>query len=156
MKLMMNGALTIGTPDGANVEMQAAAGAENMFIFGHSKSEVEELWARGYRSGTYYAENERLRAVIDALNRGFGGESFADISAYLLSGPGVADPYLCLADFEAYRLAHARADEALGDPMRWNRMSLCNIAASGYFSADRSIREYAERIWGLKPLQGGR
>ena len=152
MKLMMNGALTVGTPDGANVEMQAAAGAENMFIFGHSKNEVEELWAKGYRAGSYYATNERLRAILDALNRGFGGESFADISAYLLSGPGVADPYLCLADFEAYRRAHLDAATAYSDPARWNAMSLCNIAASGYFAADRSIREYATRIWGLTPL----
>ncbi len=154
MKLMMNGALTLGTSDGANVEMQEAAGAENMFIFGATKDEVEELWAKGYYAGTYYANNERLRAVLDALSVGFGGESFADISAYLLSGPGIADPYLCLADFEAYRQAHLELAAAYRDTRRWNEMSLRNIAASGYFAADRSITEYAERIWQLPRLTG--
>ena len=156
MKLMMNGALTVGTPDGANVEMEQAAGRENMFIFGHSKSEVEELWANGYRSAVYYANNERLRAILDALNVGFGGESFADISSYLLTGPVVADPYLCLADFEAYRQAQIQAADAYRDAEQWNRMSLFNIAASGYFAADRSIDEYAERIWHISPLGEGR
>ncbi|MBE6629616.1 MAG: glycogen/starch/alpha-glucan phosphorylase [Ruminococcaceae bacterium] len=153
MKLMMNGALTIGTADGANVEIGAAVGEENIFLFGHSATEVEELWARGYQAAAFYTGNERLMRIVSALGAGFGGESFADIATYLLAGNGVADPYLCLADFEAYRHAQSAAAHAYRDPVRWNRMSLCNIAASGYFSADRSIAEYAARIWHIAPLQ---
>ena len=152
MKLMINGALTLGTLDGANVEMQAAAGAENMFIFGLTAPEVEELWQKGYNSALYYANNERLARIVNYLNVGFAGESFADIATYLLAGYGVPDPYLCLADFESYYKAHQDALAAYADKQRWNRMSLANIAAAGHFAADRSIREYAERIWGLQSL----
>ena len=123
-----------------------------MFMFGHNKDEVDELWAKGYYAGTYYANNERLRAILESLNVGFGGENFADISAYLLSGPGVADPYLCLADFESYRRTQLAVSECYREKERWNKMSFYNIAASGYFAADRSITEYAERIWGLRRL----
>ncbi len=147
MKLMINGAITIGTADGANVEMQAAAGAENMFIFGLTSDEVAELWQKGYNAALYYAQNERLARIVNRLNVGFAGESFSDIATYLLAGPGVADPYLCLADFESYRQAHVAALEAYADPARFNRMSLANIAAAGYFAADRSINEYAAHIW---------
>jgi starch phosphorylase len=117
---------------------------------------VEALWASGYRAASYYVANDRLRAILDALGRGFGGESFADVCAYLLSGPGVADPYLCLADFEAYRQAQLQAAEAYRDTARWNEMSLRNIAASGHFAADRSIAEYAARIWGIRPVGEGK
>ncbi len=153
MKLMMNGALTIGTLDGANVEMLEAVGEENMFIFGLDSAEVEQLWLRGYRSAEYYANNERLARIINALSMGFGGESFSDISSYLLNGHGVADPYMCLADFESFRLTHEKAVRAYCDREKWTRMSLLNTAASGYFAADRSIREYADRIWKIKPVK---
>ncbi len=152
MKMMINGALTIGTLDGANVEMQAAVGAENIFIFGLTAPEVEELWAKGYQPARYYAANERLARIVNYLNTGFAGESFSDIAAYLLYGNGVADPYLCLADFDSYSAAHQSAVSAFGDPVRWNRMSLKNIAAAGHFAADRSIKEYADRIWHLQRL----
>jgi len=154
MKLMINGALTIGTLDGANVEMQAATGAENMFIFGLTSKEVEELFAKGYNAPLYYASNERLARIVNFLHGGFAGESFADIATYLLAGPGVADPYLCLADFESYRQAHVKALDTYKDQKKWNRMSLVNIAAAGHFAADRSINEYADRIWGLQRLTG--
>ncbi|MBQ3483751.1 MAG: glycogen/starch/alpha-glucan phosphorylase [Clostridia bacterium] len=154
MKLMINGALTIGTLDGANVEMQAATGAENMFIFGLTAPEVDELWAKGYHSVLYYANNERLMRIVNYLNTGFAGESFSDIATYLLTGPGVADPYLCLADFESYRRAHTAAITAYRDAEHWNRMSLHNIAAAGHFAADRSIGEYADRIWHIRRLTG--
>ncbi|MBQ9098842.1 MAG: glycogen/starch/alpha-glucan phosphorylase [Clostridia bacterium] len=154
MKLMINGALTIGTLDGANVEMQAATGPENMFIFGLTAPEVEDLWAKGYNSALYYTSNERLARIVNYLHVGFAGESFGDIANYLLSGYGVADPYMCLADFESYRQAHADALRVYADKERWNRMSLHNIAAAGHFAADRSINEYAERIWKLKRLTG--
>ncbi len=152
MKLMMNGAITLGTLDGANVEMLAAVGEENMFIFGLTAAEVEQLWLRGYRSAEYYTNNERLVRIINALTVGFGGESFVDIANYLLSGSGVADPYMCLADFESYRLAHESCVRAFCDRARWNRMALLNTAASGHFAADRSIREYADRFWHLRPI----
>ena len=153
MKLMINGALTVGTQDGANIEMRDAAGEENMFMFGLDRTEVENLWANGYNAALYYGSNERLSRIVNYLNVGFGGESFSDIASYLLTGPGVADPYLCLADFESYRLAHLSAVEAYADKPRWNRMSLLNIAAAGRFSADRAVREYAERIWHIEPLE---
>ena len=156
MKLMINGALTVGTQDGANIEMRDAAGEENMFMFGLDRTEVENLWATGYNAALYYGGNERLSRIVNYLNVGFGGESFSDLASYLLTGPGVADPYLCLADFESYRLAHLSAVEAYADKPRWNRMSLLNIAAAGHFSADRAVREYAERIWHVEPLDEGR
>ena len=152
MKLMLNGALTIGTLDGANVEMLAAAGKDNMFIFGLNSNEVDELWVRGYNAAAYYANNERLKKIVNYLNIGFAGESFADIATYLLSGHGIADPYMCLADFESYRLTHEKMMEAYADKTRWNRMSLMNIASAGYFAADRSIEEYATHIWNLKKV----
>lgn len=152
MKLMINGALTIGTLDGANVEMLAAAGDDNMFIFGLTSSEVDELWLRGYNSALYYANNDRLKRIVNYLNVGFAGESFSDIATYLLSGYGIADPYMCLADFESYRQAHDKAIAAYQDKTQWNRMSLMNIASAGHFAADRSIEEYAQRIWNLKKM----
>ncbi len=154
MKLMINGALTIGTLDGANIEMLAAAGKENMFIFGLTADEVERLWLEGYRSANYFASNERLSRIINQLSVGFAGESFADIAAYLVGGNhGIADPYMCLADFESYRRTHESMIQAYQDKTQWNKMSLLNIAAAGHFAADRSIEEYAQRIWNLKKVK---
>ena len=154
MKFMINGALTIGTLDGANVEMLAKAGSDNMFIFGLNATEVDELWQRGYNSASYYAKNDKLMKVIAMLNAGFAGESFSDISAYLLAGSGIADPYMCLADFESYFLTHKRmVDTYKTNKAEWNRMSLMNIAGAGFFAADRSIEEYAQRIWGLEKIK---
>ena len=152
MKLMINGALTIGTLDGANVEMLAAAGKENMYIFGLTSNEVDDIWLRGYNCAEYYSNNERLKKIINALNIGFAGQSFSEIANYLLSGPGIADPYMCLADFESYRTTRARAIEDYQDKTKWNRMSLMNIASAGYFAADRSIDDYAQKIWNLERM----
>lgn len=152
MKLMMNGAMTIGTLDGANIEMLAAAGKENMYIFGLTSSEVDDIWLRGYNCAEYYSNNERLKRIIQALNVGFAGESFSEIANYLLSGPGIADPYMCMADFESYHMIREKAVSDYREKEKWNRMSLMNIASSGYFAADRSIREYADKIWNLKPI----
>ncbi len=153
MKLMINGAMTIGTLDGANVEMLDAVGKDNMYIFGLTSSEVDDLWLRGYNSAEFYANNERLKRIIAQLNLGFGGESFSEIATYLIAGSGVSDPYMCLADFESYRTAHERAMTDYQDKTKWNRMSLLNIAAAGYFTADRSINDYARDIWNLKRLE---
>ena len=125
-----------------------------MFIFGLTAPEVEELWAKGYKSSQYYASNPKLSRIVNFLNTGFAGESFSDIATYLLYSHGVADPYMCLADFESYRSTHAQAVEAYQNKPHWNRMSLINIAAAGFFAADRSIKEYADRIWHIRRLTG--
>lgn len=149
MKFMMNGALTIGTLDGANVEMHQQLGDENIFLFGLRTEEVSELKQHGYKPYEYYMRSEALKAVLDQLTRGFGdGVSYTDLTNRLLFGAGTApDEYLLLADFESYRAAHARAGETYLNPAQWNRMSLLNIARSGIFAADRSIRDYAGQIW---------
>ena len=152
MKLMINGAITIGTLDGANVEMLDAVGRENMYIFGLTADEVEQTWLRGYRSAEFYSNNERLKRIVNYLAIGFAGESFADIATYLLTGHGVADPYMCLADFESYRLAREDMLSAYADREKWTRMSLLNTSAAGFFAADRSIKEYADKFWNLKPV----
>ncbi|MDE7162751.1 MAG: glycogen/starch/alpha-glucan phosphorylase [Clostridia bacterium] len=153
MKFMINGALTIGTLDGANVEMAQAVGDENIFIFGLKSNEVDDIWRAGYSSSKYYHDSPRLRRIIEALIIGFNGQSFADMANYLLTDTPVADPYMCMADFVSYsRTQHQISDLYVKDKMKWNKMSLNNIAASGFFSADRSIRDYAENIWNLKPL----
>ena len=153
MKLMMNGAMTIGTLDGANVEMLAEAGKDNMYIFGLTSAEVDDIWLRGYNSSDFYVNNIKLHRIVNALTIGFNGESFADIANYLTVGPGIADPYMCFADFESYRMTHEKAVADYQDKTKWNRMSLLNIAASGFFAADRSIDEYAANIWNVKSLK---
>ena len=149
MKFMMNGALTIGTLDGANVEMHQRLGDENIFLFGLKAHEVTEMKQKGYRPYEYYMHNPELKAVLDLINRGFGdGVDYTDITKRLLFGNGgMADEYMLLADFESYRDAQRRAGEAYRDRQRWNQMSLVNIARSGIFAADRSIRDYARDIW---------
>ena len=153
MKFMINGALTIGTLDGANVEMSEKVGLDNIYIFGLKADEVSQIWHNGYSASVYYNNNIRLRKIVEALIVGFNGESFADIANYLLTGAPVADPYMCMADFESYALTQAEMSALYANDKRtWNQKSLRNIAAAGYFAADRSIREYAENIWNLKPL----
>jgi starch phosphorylase len=152
MKLMINGAITIGTLDGANVEMLEAVGKDNMYIFGLTSDEVEQTWLRGYRSAEFYSNNERLKRIVNFLAIGFAGESFADIATYLLTGHGIADPYMCLADFESYRLTHDEMIAAYANREKWTRMSLLNTSAAGFFAADRSIKEYADKFWNLKPV----
>ena len=153
MKFMINGALTIGTLDGANVEMTERVGEENIFIFGLKADEVTQIWRNGYSSSVYYNQDPNLRKVIESLIVGFNGESFSDIANYLLTGSPVADPYMCMADYESYlREQEKMSGLYKNDKRAWNQKSLRNIAAAGYFSADRSIKEYAENIWDLKAL----
>ena len=153
MKFMINGALTIGTLDGANVEMAQRVGDENIFIFGLKADEVDEIWASGYNSSSYYNQDPEMRKIIESLIVGFNGTSFAEIANYLLRGTPVADPYMCLADYESYRKMQEKVTALYrSDKLSWNRKSLMNIAASGYFAADRSIRDYAKNIWNLKQL----
>ena len=154
MKFMLNGALTVGTLDGANVEIAEAVGRENIYIFGLTTPEVEELWRQGYHADQYYSQNETLKKAVDALKRGFNGVSFENLYNYLIFGNGgIADPYMCLADFDAYLAAHKAMERDYEDRDKWNRMSLVNIAKSGVFSADRSIRDYANNIWHITPIK---
>ena len=152
MKFMINGALTLGTLDGANVEMAEAVGDENIYIFGLKAAEVEEMWRNGYTSMIYYENNPRIKAAIERMRNGFGGESFADIARYLLS-ENIPDPYMCLADFESYVNMAKKVSEDYSDRDAWTRRSLLNIAAAGKFASDRSITEYAENIWNLKSVK---
>jgi starch phosphorylase len=153
MKFMINGALTIGTLDGANVEMAQAVGDENIFIFGLKSNEVDDIWHSGYSSSTYYNDSPKLRRIIESLIVGFNGQSFSDMANYLLTGSPIADPYMCMADFVSYnRTQHEISDLYATNKLKWNQMALRNIAAAGYFSADRSIKEYADNIWHLKSL----
>ncbi|MDY2851260.1 MAG: glycogen/starch/alpha-glucan phosphorylase [Candidatus Borkfalkiaceae bacterium] len=150
MKFMINGALTVGTLDGANVEMHDAVGDDNIFIFGLTAKDVDGLWARGYNATAYYNNNVQLQKVIDALKAGFNGTSFENLANYLLTASPVADPYMCMADFGAYREIQAKVSDVYQNKSKWAEMSIVNIANSGRFSADRAIKEYAENIWNLK------
>ena len=153
MKFMINGALTIGTLDGANVEMSEHVGNENIFIFGLKADEVADIWRNGYSASVYYNRDPMLRRVVEALIVGFNGESFADIANYLLTGSPIADPYMCMADYESYLVTQDKLSKLYAEDKRsWNQKALRNIAAAGYFAADRSIKEYAENIWNLQPL----
>ncbi|HCC34976.1 MAG TPA: alpha-glucan phosphorylase [Ruminococcaceae bacterium] len=143
MKLMQGGAITIGTEDGANVEIHEAVGDENIIIFGMTADQVQKRRAEGYAPGIYYAHNQRLKAAVDMLSPGFCGRSFDDIAQSLLR----SDPYMVMADFGDYCGAHNIAQELYKNREKWNRMSLVNIAKAGRFAADRAVREYARDIW---------
>ncbi len=154
MKFMINGAITLGTLDGANVEIGERVGDDNIFIFGVKTDEVERAWRAGYNSSTIYTHNDEIKRVVDRLRIGFDGESFSDIASYLIQGNyNVADPYMCLLDFDDYKRTAERMDEAYNDADRWNAMALVNIAQSGIFSSDRSIHDYAKNIWRLKKVK---
>ena len=150
MKLMMNGALTLGTMDGANVEIYDQVGPDNIFLFGMRTQEVEQLKAQGYNPQALYNGNPHIHRAVDMLFKGFDGRSFADIATSLTT----RDPYMVLADFEDYCRAQQASAEAYRAKPRGNRMALLNTAGSGVFAADRSIRDYSDRIWHCRPVQG--
>ena len=153
MKFMINGAMTVGTLDGANVEMAEAVGKDNIYIFGLTAKEVEELWRNGYSAISYYANDQRLRTVIDRISKGFAGESFSNIASYFITGNyNIADPYMCLADFESYYRIYHNALDDYKDRNAWTSKAIINIAGAGHFASDRSIREYADNIWKLKSV----
>ncbi|MCI8438293.1 MAG: glycogen/starch/alpha-glucan phosphorylase [Oscillospiraceae bacterium] len=149
MKFMMNGALTVGTLDGANVEMHEVLGDENMFLFGLKTEEVKEMRDTGYNPYRLYSRDGALHRVLDQISQGFrDGIRYDDIVERLLFGGGSpADEYMLLADFVSYADAMRRMADTYGDRTKWNQMSLHNIARSGIFAADRSIADYADRIW---------
>lgn len=153
MKLMMNGALTLGTLDGANVEILEAVGRENMYLFGLNTHEVDELWRNGYVSRDFYHASPCLKRVIDRMENPIAGGDFSHIADYLLNGGyGVSDPFMCLADFDSYVSEHRIAVSDYQNKEEWARKSLINIARSGRFAADNTIRKYADEIWHALPV----
>ncbi len=148
MKLMINGAVTLGTLDGANVEIHDAVGDENMFLFGMTADEVEALWRRGYNPMEFIGRDPNLKAVIDLLMNGINGNRFDDIVYSLLHGGyGPADAYMSMADFSDYVRAQNDVSAAYGDRRKFASMALVNIAKAGIFSADRAVGEYVNGIW---------
>ena len=153
MKLMMNGAVTMGTLDGANVEILDAVGRDNIYIFGMNTHEVDELWRNGYNAREYYHASPVLKKVIDRLYQPIGGQNFSHIADYLINpGYGVADPFMCLADFDSYMYQYRLAIKDYENRELWARKSLMNTATSGVFASDNSIRKYANEIWHISPI----
>ena len=149
MKLMMNGAVTLGTEDGANVEIHKAVGDDNIIIFGLQTPEVLSMQKHGYSPIGYYNNNPELRHALDFIGKGMGGQSFDSIYNALKNN----DRYMALADYADYCEAQKKATALYNTPEVWNRMSLVNIAKSGIFAADRSIDDYAKNIWHIKPVE---
>lgn len=147
MKFMINGAVTLGTLDGANVEIHDSVGDDNILIFGMTTPEVNELKKRGYNPGIMYQNNPVIKRAVDGINSEFGGK-FSDIVTSLSQ----KDPYMVLADFADYSTIQQKASKLYADVSNWNKMSLVNIAKAGIFASDRSIRDYANTIWSMKPL----
>jgi starch phosphorylase len=154
MKFSLNGALTVGTLDGANVEIREEVGEENFFLFGLNAQEVHDLKTGGYETRSWYEGNPDLREVIDRIAAGdFSGgdrELFRPLVDQLLS----RDDYLLLADYQAYIDCQDRIDAAYRDQERWTAMSILNVARMGKFSSDRSIRDYSEMIWHAREIPG--
>jgi starch phosphorylase len=152
MKLALNGALTMGTMDGANVEMREHVGSENIFIFGNTTKDLRQLEAKGYNPRSYYESNACLKRVIDMIANGYFSPEepnrYRAITDSLLN----SDHFKVLADFQAYLDISDRADAAYQNPETWNRMAILNTARMGYFSSDRTILEYAKKIWNLEPI----
>ena len=145
MKLMLNGAITLGTLDGANIEIKDAVGDENIIIFGMKTEEVNDLKRTGYNPESYYESNPVIKNCIDRMYHGINGCNFNEVANSLKN----SDPYMVLADFDSYRKAQAYSSECYIDSKKWTQMSLNNIAGAGIFSADRAVTEYAKDIWGL-------
>ena len=153
MKLMMNGALTVGTLDGANVEILEAVGKDNIFIFGLNTHEVDELWRSGYTARDYYHSSKELKRVVDRFNSPIADQDFSHIADYLINGGyGVADPFMCLADFDSYLSIYKSALTNYKNREDWCRKSLINTAQSGTFASDNSINNYAKNIWHAAPV----
>ena len=149
MKFMLNGAITLGTLDGANVEIADAAGKDNEIIFGMLTPEVNALKGMGYHPQAFISDDNVAMAVLDMLEKGWNGENFSEVTNNLHN----SDPYMVLADFKDYRRAQHTVQELYKQKQTWNRMSLMNISNAGIFSADRSIMDYSRDIWGASPVK---
>jgi starch phosphorylase len=154
MKLSLNGALTIGTLDGANIEIMEQVGEENIFIFGATTPQVTDIRAHGYQPRQLYETNPELKQVLDQIRDGVFSKDepgrFQQLFDLLVN---FGDHYLLLADFASYMEAHDRVDELYRQPEEWTRKSILNVAGMGVFSSDRTIAEYADEVWHAKPLK---
>jgi starch phosphorylase len=152
MKFALNGALTIGTLDGANVEIREEVGAENFFLFGLTTEEVYALKAKGYNPLDYYHRNAELKAVIDLISSGFFSHGNIDLFKPLVDNLLYRDEYMLLADYQLYLEAQEKVSQAYRDRDNWTRMSILNVARMGKFSSDRAIREYCQDVWKVEPI----
>ncbi len=152
MKFALNGALTIGTLDGANVEIREEVGPENFFLFGHTMEEVQNLKSRGYDPTGYYHDNPHLRETLDLISSGFFCHGDRGLFAPLVDSLLHGDEYLLLADYQSYVDRQDEVDQIFGDQKRWTRMSILNVARMGKFSSDRAVREYCRDIWQVQPM----
>ena len=155
MKFSMNGALTIGTLDGANVEIRDAVGQENFFLFGRNVAEVEALWGAGYHPWQFVAEDPELRAALELIDSGLFSHGDRQLFTPLTDNLRNHDPFLCCADYRSYLECQDRVSERFRHPETWSRMSILNVARVGHFSSDRAIREYCEQIWKVRPVSVG-
>ncbi len=153
MKFTLNGALTLGTLDGANVEIAREVGQENIFIFGKNVDEVQQLWQDGYHPMRYYEEDANIREVIDLITADRFSPGQPGLFRPLVDSLLHHDPYVLFADFEAYRAAHLRVDQAYAQPRLWTQMAIRNVAQVGFFSSDRTIRDYVNDIWKVKSFK---
>jgi starch phosphorylase len=152
MKFAMNGALTIGTLDGANVEIREEAGPENFFLFGLTVDQVAQLKREGYRPAVHYAAHAGLRTAVDLVRDGAFSNGDRDLFRPLVDSLMGRDEYLVLADYPSYAQCQATVDTAWRDRDRWTRMSILNAARMGMFSSDRAVREYMREIWKIEPF----
>jgi glycogen phosphorylase len=154
MKFALNGALTIGTLDGANIEIREEVGEDNFFLFGLTAAQVAELQRQGYRPRDFYEKSPELKAVLDLIASGFFDPEHADVFRPMVQGLLEQDTYMLLADFQSYAECQERVSKAFLDQDGWARMAILNIARMGKFSSDRTIKEYAEEIWKAAPVPG--
>jgi len=153
MKFALNGALTIGTLDGANVEIREEVGAENFFLCGHTVEGVQEVKSRGYDPWSYYQDNTELRETLDLINSGFFSPGHRELFRPLVDSLLYRDDYLLLADYQSYVDRQDEVGRIFQDQDRWTRMSILNVARMGKFSSDRAIWEYCRDIWQVQPME---
>jgi len=152
MKFSMNGALTIGTLDGANIEIREEVGEENFFLFGLTAREVAETKTRGYLPGEYYEDNRQLKSVLDLIGEGFFSHGDADLFSPLVDELIYRDQFMLLADYQSYIDCQDKVSETWRNQDLWTRMSILNVARIGKFSSDRAIQEYCQDIWKVHPV----
>jgi starch phosphorylase len=152
MKFTLNGALTIGTLDGANVEIREEVGADNFFLFGLTAEETVDLQQKGYRPYSYAEENQELREAVQLIASGHFSDGDTEIFRPLVDNLCHSDPFLVFADYADYVSCQDKVARAWEDPEKWTRMSILNTARAGKFSSDRAIREYCDEIWKVRPV----
>ena len=152
MKFSLNGALTIGTLDGANVEIREEVGSENFFLLGLTADEVAEVKSGGYRPRDHYEKNAALREVIDFIASGTLSRGDVELFRSIVENLLDHDPFLVLADYQSYIETQERVNALWHDPQAWTRASILNTARMGKFSSDRSIRDYCKRVWNIQPV----